>query len=188
MDRYYDEMDGNNLTAFKQLYRDRFLEMLEYLIATRPDNSKEDGKRHIDSIEEVMAHEDELDDLVGLYLLDLLAKPSPVTGYAYDTEVLRKRDRAKEAIVSSPTKLQKQVAFDKHTKYFAVQTAFYVDIVSDDAAVRSMDLAGIKRVRWNTQMDNKVCDTCKARDGVIYPIDKVPGKHPRCRCWLSPVW
>lgn len=133
-------------------------------------------------------YEDTIDEIVEAHLSGLLSEPNDVTHYVYDTELLRKRDRAKEAILSVPTSAQKQIEIDKHIKYILQQTGFYADLVEDDATLTAMEDCGVKHVRWHTQEDRKVCNTCEDLDGNIYPIDSVPTKpHPRCRCYLIPI-
>ena len=42
---------------------------------------------------------------------------------------------------------------------------------------------GITRVKWLTAHDERTCTVCKALDGDVFPIDKVPEMpHPACRC------
>lgn len=173
IDKLYDILDRNNRRVFKDLYTERYIEVYLFISGL--------GKLP-------RGKEDEIDDLVDMQLAGLLSEPNEVTHYAYDTEVFRKRDRAKEAIGAVPTKAQKQLEMEKALRYWAQQTGFYVDIVSDDAAMQAMIDGGVKHVKWNDQDDRKVCFECHDRDGVIYPINKVPAKpHPRCRCYLTPV-
>lgn len=48
----------------------------------------------------------------------------------------------------------------------------------------------VKRVRWLTAEDERVCDTCGPLHGRIFPIDEIPfggaPAHPRCRCFIVP--
>lgn len=169
MESLYKGLNSDNETAFRELYAARYKELYLYLKHSWPG-------------------EDELDDLVEIYLANLLTDPNPVTHYAYDSEVLRKRDRAIEAVNSVPTKSEKDYEFEKAMRYWSQQTGFYIDIIADEAALQSMKDCGVKKVRWHTQEDKKVCDECKERNNKVYDIDAVPEKdHPRCRCWLSPV-
>ncbi len=58
----------------------------------------------------------------------------------------------------------------------------------DTARIDTFKKNGIRRVKWQTQEDEKVCEECNERDGKIYPIDNIPTKpHYRCRCWVEPV-
>ena len=50
--------------------------------------------------------------------------------------------------------------------------------------------AGIRKVRWNTQRDERVCPICAPRDGQLYQITDLgqfPPAHQNCRCWVEPV-
>lgn len=167
-DTLYKQMDNDNREAFRELYEDRYIELLLYLLIKPVD--------------------DAVDDLVEMELARILKVPHPLTHYAYDAEVLRKRDKAKDYIQSVKGKVEKQQALDHSLRFWAQQTGFYTDIVSDEAAFRAYKDAGIKRLKWVTQEDEKVCAECRRRDGQIYDIDKVPDKpHLRCRCYLVPV-
>lgn len=130
--------------------------------------------------------EDEEDELMGLWLMsEVLDKPNPVTGYTYTHEVERKRDRAIESITAGTRKRQE---FQKALRYWSRQTTQYADIVTDEARLKAFKDAGVKKVRWRTEDDEKVCEVCGPRDGKVYDIDKVPPKpHWGCRCYLEAV-
>ena len=170
VDTLYADMDADNRKAFKKLFVDRFFEMLLYLMAD----------------EEVVPTDDEIDELAEMHLANLLTEPNKVTHYAYDTEVYRKRDRAKEAINAVPGRVEKQIQIDKNLRYWSSMTGFYVDFVSQDAEVEALKKAGAKRVQRHEMKDDKVCSVCKKEDGAIYDIDKIPPlPHPRCRRWFT---
>lgn len=165
----YASLDKDNKRKFRELFIARYCEMFPYFGKKPPD-------------------EDLLDDLVDLYLSGLLSEPNELTRYTYDTEVLRKRDRAIESINAAPSLSEKDLEFDKAMRYWSQQTGFYIDIVADDAAIMAMKRNGVKKVRWITQGDEKVCKECWDRNDKIYDIDAVPEKtHVRCRCWLVPA-
>ena len=164
----YKGLIQDNDDAFRGLCADRYREMYLYLKRSWPDRER-------------------LDDLVEMYLANLLTEPNGRTHYAYDSESLRKRDRAVEAINSETQKSKKDLEFEKAMRYWSQQTGFYIDIIADEMAVKAMKDCGVKRVRWRTQTDDKVCNDCHDRDGVVYDIDEVPDKHLRCRCWLEPI-
>lgn len=130
--------------------------------------------------------DDEEDELMALWLMgEVLDKPNPVTGYIYSNEVERKRDRATESINASTKKWQE---FQKALRYWSRQTSEYCDIVTDEATLKAFKDSSVKKVRWVTERDEKVCSTCGPRDGKVYDIDKVPVKpHWGCRCILLPV-
>lgn len=133
--------------------------------------------------------EDILDEMADMYLAGLLSEPDAVTLFAWDAETLRKRDRAEESIDASSGSSEKQRELYKAMRYWARQAQQYTEIVSDGATMRAYRDAGVKKVRWNTERDGKVCDECGALDGEIFPIDKAPKKtHWRCRCYYTPVF
>lgn len=119
------------------------------------------------------------------WLLDMLEEYDPVTLYQFVPEMERKRDRLIEAILASTKKKQE---IDKALRYWSRQSNQYADKVTDRATIRGYQAAGIKKVRWMTEKDEKVCDDCKRLDMKVFDIDKVPDKpHWGCRCYLLPV-
>lgn len=130
--------------------------------------------------------EDEIDELLDMHLAGLLDEPNETTHYTYATEVLRKRDRAKEAMLSVPTKAQKQLELDKQVRIWLQMTGWYTDFVYQDAEITALKDAGVKRVKRHELMDGKTCAVCKKADGEVYDIDKVPQlPHLRCRRWFT---
>lgn len=116
---------------------------------------------------------------------EFLAAISVVSGYSFKSETNRKRDRTAETIVSSK---DKNKAYKKAMLYWSRQTNQEAIEVTDAAAMKAWKDQGIKKVRWVTERDEKVCDDCKPMDGKIFPIDKAPGKkHINCRCHYEPV-
>lgn len=124
----------------------------------------------------------ELDDeFEDLFLENILTAPDPITLYSYESEVYRKRDRAVEGTDAS----HKTAELDKSMRLWSQMVGQYADNVSYMAAVKAYEDAGIKYVRWVTQRDDRVCNTCEERDGRIYPVAALPTRpHWRCRCWF----
>ena len=119
------------------------------------------------------------------WLLALLAAYNAVTKYQYTNEVERKRQYTTEGINSSTAKVTE---FRRGLHYWADLTATYADIVTDESTLKAFRDAGVKRVKWHTVLDGKECETCKERDGKIYPINSIPPKpHRKCRCWMEAV-
>lgn len=133
-------------------------------------------------------------------LNEVLGRPNDVTHYTYTHEVDRKRDRLSEAVNSvqtpgkakitlhgkAPKATTKTMEFQRALRLWARMTAEYADIVTDEATLKAYKDAGVKRVIWHTEEDDKVCDICGPRDRQVYDIDKVPVKpHWGCRCWLE---
>lgn len=168
-DALYADLDSQTRRKLTELFIARYIEMMLWLKEKEPD-------------------EDTVDELAELHIAGLLDEPNEATHYAYSAEVLRKRDRAKEAIISVPTKAQKQLMIDKHVRYFQQMAAWYVDFTSQDAEITALKDAGIERVQRHEHDDEKTCSVCKAADGEIYDIDKIPPvPHPRCRRWFTPA-
>lgn len=149
------------------------------------------------------------------WLLALLNEYDPITKYIYNHEVERKKAYLQEAIISvadakkgfkdlvgitranmlktgrlkSRTTKTKRSSikkeFDKALRYWARMTDQYCIDVSDSAQMKAFVDAGIVKVKWVTEKDNRVCLVCKERDGKVYKIDEVPQKpHYFCRCYL----
>ena len=168
IDVLYEQIERDCRQAFMTLYEGRYDELLAWLKGEEPD-------------------EDKLDELVEMYFAGLFDEPHPVTNYAFDPETKRKRDRAKEAILSVPTKAQKQITMDKHIRFQLQQIGWYVDFVSQDAEIQVYKDAGIKKVQRHEMMDDRTCTTCSQLDGKVYDINKIPPlEHLRCRRWFSP--
>ena len=119
------------------------------------------------------------------WLLALLAAYNAVTKGIYDNDVDRKRQYTAEGINSSTAKVTE---FRRGLHYWADLTATYGDIVTDESTLKAYRDARVKKVRWVTAGDEKVCETCRERNGKIYSINSIPPKpHRRCRCVYEPM-
>ena len=176
IDVLYEYMDTETRRKLKKLYGDRFFEMLVYLgYFDRPEHNEELGEpEHVEKLSEERTEK-------------LLDEPNEVTHYTYETEVYRKRDRAKEAVLSVPTKTQKQMEIDKSVRIFMQMVTWYVDFTSQDAEIEALKDSGVKTVVRHEMNDGKVCKECHEADGETYPINEIPTlPHPRCRRWFTP--
>lgn len=168
-DRLYSGIERDCKAVFWNLYCERYAELWLYL------KGKEPG-------------EDELDELVEMYLAGLFEEPNENTHYAFSPELVRKRDRAKEAVLSVPTKVQKQLEMDKAVRIALQQIGWYTDFVSQGAELQAYKDAGVKKVQRHEMNDGRVCADCRKADGKVYDIDKIPPlPHLRCRRWFTPV-
>ena len=167
-DALYADLDAYTRKKYIELFIARYLEMLAYLEVKAPDD-------------------DTVDELAEIHIARLLDEPNDTTHYTYSTEILRKRDRAKEAILSVPTKAQKQLMLDKHLRYYLQSAGWYADFTSQDAEIAALKDAGVERVHRHEKNDEKTCAACRAADGEIYDIDKIPPSHPHCRRWFTPA-
>ena len=119
------------------------------------------------------------------WLLDMLEESDPVTLYRFMPDFERKQQRLIEALIASH---KKNAEVDKALRFWALQSNQYADKVTDEATLRGYRAAGIKKVRWITEKDEKVCTICKKLNMKVFDIDKVPTKpHYNCRCYLLPV-
>lgn len=132
--------------------------------------------------------EDEIEALAEMYVAGLLTEPNEVTHYAYDAEVLRKRDRLAEAINAVDGKSSKKTEMDKGLRYWSAMTGYYADFVSQGAELESLKSAGVEQVQRHEMDDAKTCRPCREADGKIYDIDKIPPlPHLHCRRWFTPA-
>lgn len=131
------------------------------------------------------------DKNLALFLLLLLRKYDAKTQYRYDHEWERKRDRLAESILSLPKAEQVvngnalRQALHRALNLMAGQLRNMADTVTDEARNEAFRDAGITEVVWNTQRDERVCEVCEERDRQVYPINALPPKHRRCRCYLT---
>lgn len=132
--------------------------------------------------QETEPHGEEPPDLA--WLLALLAAYNAVTKVIYDNDVDRKRQYTAEGINSSTAKVTE---FRRGLHYWADLTSNYADIVTDESTLKAYRDAGVKKVKWITAGDEKVCETCRERNGKVYSINAIPPKHRRCRCHYLPV-
>lgn len=119
------------------------------------------------------------------WLLALLSEPSAVTGYIYKNEVGRKRDYLIENLSAGTNR---DANIRKAMSYWARMMAQYADDITNEAMLKAFRDAGVERVRWKTQPDERVCAVCGKRHNRIYPINRIPDRpHWGCRCWWEPV-
>ena len=127
----------------------------------------------------------------GKYVDEVLGEYNPVTNYLYYPEAERKRSRLAEALITAVI-VNSRADYHKQLRKFAdlwhTQTKQYGEKMVDKTRIDTFKKNGIKRVKWVTKEDEKVCKECNERDGKIYPIDKIPDKpHYNCRCWVVPL-
>jgi len=120
------------------------------------------------------------------YIVEMLDEYDPVTLYRFVPEIERKKQRLIEALIASNNKRDE---IDKALRYLTLQLSQYADKAELEPTVKGYKDAGVKRVRWITAEDERVCKTCNSRDGKIYDIDTLPPRpHYRCRCNVEPVF
>lgn len=125
------------------------------------------------------------DSITDDWVLDMLEDYNKVTLYQFTNEVERKKQRTAEAILAAQNKNRE---VDKALRLWTLQIAQYMDDTVVYATLDAFEEAGIKKVQWITEKDNRVCEDCRRLDGEIFDIDKVPPRqHFRCRCILKPI-
>jgi len=173
MDSLYAGLRKDCYEAFADLWLERYLEVWRQYA---PKDKK-------------LPDEDELDDLVEMHLAGLLEKPHPVTKYTYDSEIPRKKDRAKESVIAPTNMPARRFELDKAMRHWTQMTRWYVDFTSQDAEVEAFVDMGAEAVQRHEMDDTRTCAECRDADGDIYPVDKIPPlPHPGCRRWFTPVW
>ena len=169
---------------------------------------KEIGRSQYESLTDARKRRERFEDIFILVLFD---ESDPITGYILGNEVDRKRERLYEQIVSIKShKTAEQKVGSQETDYgdtivpsqdAEIRKAFdraynLWSHMVQEYSVRAVDVArlmayedmGVKRVRWNAEIDDKVCDECLSRHGRKYLLHRVPAKpHWNCRCWLTAV-
>lgn len=127
---------------------------------------------------------DETIDLTWVY--EFLEDVDPVTLYEFFSERDRKKQRLIEALTATNNR---NAEIDKALRYWTRQVAQYADNSVFYARLQAFRDAGVEKVMWNTQRDERVCEECGPMDGEIFNIENVPNPpHWGCRCWLSPVF
>ena len=125
------------------------------------------------------------------WLIGLLGAYNFVSGYLYESEAERKRLRLAEQMMTAKEYLNRTQYNDslrRAANLWWMQTAHYMLDAVDEATLDGYRDSGVKKVKWNTNIDGRECKTCRERNGKIYAIDNVPPKaHRNCRCYLTPV-
>ena len=129
------------------------------------------------------------DELFILYFLAYLNDFDELTHYQYTNELDRKRARLIEALLSVKTLAKRKNELNKALKLLTKQFKQTADNVTEKAILRAYEEAGVKRVEWVTQHDEKVCPVCGALDHKIFTIKKCPAlpQHYNCRCFIIPA-
>ena len=164
----YMKLDNMNRESFKELYISRYAQVYFRKRKRYP--------------------EDTIYEMAEMYLIELLAYPNETTKYIYETETLRKRDRAIENINATKNNADKEKEIDKALRYWAMQTGYYADIVCEDANIQALKDNDVKQVMWFSENDFKVCAVCEDLDGEIFTINNIPPPpHPHCRCHVEEI-
>ncbi len=115
---------------------------------------------------------------------------SPVLLYTFETETERKQAKHFEMIASigdlkSPRVLEEQ---KKEIRYWMMQLEETAVDIEREIFLKEARKRGVKKVKWLTKHDGKVCKDCADLNGKIFEIENIPRRpHIGCRCWLKEV-
>jgi SPP1 gp7 family putative phage head morphogenesis protein len=127
-------------------------------------------------------------DLAEAWLSGVLDEYDPVTKYVYSNEWERKRQMFAEGVIASETVKDKNYERNKSMRYLARQATQYTITIADKAQLEAFKANGVRKVRWDSENDTRVCEECHSRHGKVYAIYKIPPKpHYGCRCHLIPI-
>lgn len=119
------------------------------------------------------------------WILDWLEETDFVALYRFTPEWERKKARLIEALPVAPDRGRE---IDKALSDWSRQVGWFAVAAVDKATLQGLKDAGVKRVQWLSERDNRVCRTCHTMDGNIYKIDELPAKpHINCRCRIVPI-
>lgn len=114
-----------------------------------------------------------------------LDETNPLTQYRFNSETERKAYRLAEQLEVSPDRNR---AIDRAMKDWSRQIGQYAIDFTDRAVIQAFADAGIEQVEWETEKDERTCNSCGGLDGEKFPIAEIPVKpHYGCRCRLKPV-
>ena len=166
--KVYDNYVSIAKRRYRQIAEDAYLEALILAGMEREKAEK-------------LAEESITDD----WVLDMLEDYDALTLYSFVNEVERKKQRTAESILAAQ---DKTAEVEKALRLWTLQVSQYADNSVLYATLDGYEKAGIKKVKWVSEKDSKVCNICNELDGKIFDIDKVPQiPHWRCRCILEPV-
>lgn len=111
-------------------------------------------------------------------------------GYRPRAEWERKRDRAYEslcAVVQGGGDRGQSV--ERSRNVWARQLRQGADDMTLRGSLDALSDAGVRRVRFVTQRDGRVCERCRSHDGRTYRLGSQPALplHHNCRCFYAPV-
>ena len=195
-DRAIKDLNRRNLRLFDKLKILKFDELNILRTVTKVyDESVKLAKKRYKSIylDAYLAAAEEMhrklkepdDDILNDWLLDMLEDYDAVTHYRFNDETERKKPRTAEALIA--TKVDSREV-ERALRLYTLQIVSYADRSVLDGRIQAFKDAGVKKVKWVTYGDDRVCHDCHELNGKIFDIDKAPDRlHWRCRCWLQPI-
>ena len=199
-DRAIRDMNRRNLRAFDKLKQLKFdeLNITKSVSKTYADSIRLAKKRYwqiatdayiealvLAGIDRAKAEDMAEDSITEDWILDMLEEYDPVTLYQFLPEADRKKQRLIEALIAAHNKSEE---VDRALRLWTRQLAHYADQSVVDGTIDGYKDAGVKKVKWVTAEDEKVCRECRKLDGKVFDIDKIPSRpHYHCRCRLENV-
>ena len=183
----FDELSAPRITVLTKKMVSRLLKSNKKAYIKIAKEASEEASEDIKELTGIAVKPLKTDEA---FIATILAAYNPTTGYVYENEADRKRARLAEALIAAVIaglRLNYRKELKKFANLWHTQTKQYAISVVDNTRIETFRKNGIRRVRWETQKDERVCAECGARDGKIFDIDKLPEKHYGCRCWLMPV-
>lgn len=189
LDEMMDNLKKANRNAYKEMARASTKEVADELIKLFPlvfgTNGEEKDEEQGKKLKPKTIYP------TNEFIDGILDEPNPVTNYLYYPECERKRSRLFEVIMVALLTRSRTKYHDNLRKFASLwhtQTIEYGITVIDRTRIKTLEENGIKKVKWETEKDDKVCSVCKERNGKEYKIREVPPKpHYNCRCWLVPI-
>lgn len=133
------------------------------------------------------------DEMLDMWLLDHLEQYDPVTKYKWESELERKKARLFEELMADMTSGKPRSVINNDIgvamRYIERQFKQTGDDLTAEFILQMYEDDGVKKVKWVTAKDERVCEVCAPRDGKIYDIRDCPQwpAHYYCRCELIPV-
>lgn len=125
------------------------------------------------------------------YLVDyVLENYNWVTGYLYKREAERKRLRLAEEMMTAKEFFDRKKyssVINKNANLWYTQSSQYAIDMADNTVLNTWKSAGVEKVVWVAEHDDKTCGECNELDEQVFDIDNVPHKpHYGCRCTIIP--
>ena len=136
--------------------------------------------------ENVQEAQEMADEAITMKWVDgILDQTDFVTLYRFSSEAERKAYRLAEQLEVSTDRNR---LIDRALKDWSRQLGQYAIQFTDEAVVQAFKDAGVERVQWLTEEDERTCRSCNELHGMEFPIGEIPPKpHYGCRCMLKPL-
>jgi SPP1 gp7 family putative phage head morphogenesis protein len=184
----FDELNVVNTKKITKEMFDRLLAENEKTYKKAADNAYSSAKKR--AVNAGYA-EEKASGLSDEWLVGTLMAYNLVTGYVYSKEADRKRMRLNEQILTAREYYDRQLyntCLQRAANLWWTQSMHYAVLAVDEATIQAYKDLGVKKVRWNANLDRRTCKVCRNRHNKIYEISAVPAKtHYNCRCDLEPI-